>query len=919
MSNKAMRLILVVSAAVAASSVFGQSKLTGVHWKKVGPGIELEIQGSDLGKPKATWSSNHRAYTLEFDAAFAGRSASKRVNEAGIRSISWAKYRSNPPKSRVVVSFRSSSDFKPEMFASEGQGWFVAFGQDETAERFSALKAKAQAFPDSVPPLNKPMPMNQIIEKMAASPVNALPPTRGVSPFERKVSLTFEQADIVQILKALALQADVNIVTAPEVNGKFTVALNDVNVQQALDFVTALAGVRYALVGNTFVVTTSERFAKAMSHIYNKPDEVSETRIISLASGEGAQIKATVLKAVPQESEKGRYEILLPTEALKIETKSSEVNAQGSKNDGKSGSSVSGGGDVQKTDINSKADTGPALNARPKDMYLVLIGFPGRLNDVEKVVREVDTRIADASKVVIGKDIATRVIPIYSSRIAEVANAVRRVVDRDPKRELYNIQESDTGQTQSEEPLRLLVISGPVDSMTSVELFARGIDEGLCKSMGVDYPETQEDQVRAYEVFELKYVEPLEAAIELQNRVQGLRATVLPAPVSPMPKGVRSVSQGSGADSGSSSGSGTGSGGGSTSTVASGQNASGSQANLGSSASTNASGSGSGSGSGGGSSSSQDNGYSLTKNLGSEPMKLLVRGTRSQINQAREYLGMFDLPPRQVALELRVMELTKEDALKVGLDWSFLGDGIVRAIRINQGVGGTAGQSGNISTGNPASSLPGDQGWQHKSSSGSVLATLDSLAGTVKLLARPNIIASEGRATSIFIGDEIRYIESIQSSQNGTTITTGQVNVGVRFVVTPRVGSGGNITLDLNPELSLLKGFTAVPGGGNLPQTSLRSTNSVVNIKSGETLAIGGLIQEVDRRTVGGIPFLKDIPLLGWLFKRNDQSKTRSEIVFFLTAKEVSETNRGSAADPRRSGGEDAKAPMESRATGKGN
>ena len=117
--------------------------------------------------------------------------------------------------------------------------------------------------------------------------------------------------------------------------------------------------------------------------------------------------------------------------------------------------------------------------------------------------------------------------------------------------------------------------------------------------------------------------------------------------------------------------------------------------------------------------------------------------------------------------------------------------------------------------------------------------------------------------------------------------------------LTPRIGTGGTLTLDLNPEMSVLKGFLAVPGGGQLPQTSLRSSTNMVQMKSGETIAIGGLIQESDRKSVSGVPILMDLPIIGHLFKRTSNTKSRSEVVFFLTATEVGPNNRANAADPR--------------------
>ncbi len=271
----------------------------------------------------------------------------------------------------------------------------------------------------------------------------------------------------------------------------------------------------------------------------------------------------------------------------------------------------------------------------------------------------------------------------------------------------------------------------------------------------------------------------------------------------------------------------------------------------------------------------------------SVPMKLVLRGTSEQIRQARAFAGTLDVMPKQIALELRVMEMTKNEAERIGLDWSILTTGgVLRALRINQGLGGTPDTPGTVSA---------------ATRNESVIATLDSLANRQNLIARPNLLAMDGRETEVFVGDVIRYIEAIQSTQNGITVQTNEVRVGVRLAVLARAGGDGdNITLDLRPVLSFLRGFTPTPGGGNLPQTSERISQSTAVMRSGETIALGGLIQDVDRNNVSGIPILKDLPIIGALFRRTEKSKDRSEVVFFLTARVLDDKTRQDGAAPKR-------------------
>jgi general secretion pathway protein D len=265
-------------------------------------------------------------------------------------------------------------------------------------------------------------------------------------------------------------------------------------------------------------------------------------------------------------------------------------------------------------------------------------------------------------------------------------------------------------------------------------------------------------------------------------------------------------------------------------------------------------------------------------------MKLVLRGTTEEIEDAKKYLTQIDVPAKQVALELRVMELSKEDAERIGLDWDITtGSAAVRTVNLNQGF-----SDANNSVGVHI----GGKNW-----GGDVTLTLDQSVDKSHLIARPNLLALDGREGEIFVGDVIRYIESIQSTQNGVTITTNKVPVGVRLSVLPRIGTD-SITLDLRPSVSFLRGWTDIPGGGQLPQTSLRTAQSTVAIHDGDTIAIGGLIQDQDVLSESKVPILGDLPIIGRLFRKTDKSKVRREVVLFLTAKMVG-ANAGNAADPR--------------------
>ncbi len=309
------------------------------------------------------------------------------------------------------------------------------------------------------------------------------------------------------------------------------------------------------------------------------------------------------------------------------------------------------------------------------------------------------------------------------------------------------------------------------------------------------------------------------------------------------------------------------------------------------------SGTGSSSGGSGASNFGTDNGavagldapfQSMEKN--SVPMRIVLHGTDLEIKDAMKYLKIVDVAPKQIALELRVMSLTQEQAQKLGINWSILTGGAVSTVNLNEGNTGIGTNT------NPANSFAGNIGG--RGFNAGVTATLDAISNRTNLIARPNLLALDGREAEIFVGDDIKYVQSIQSTQNGVSVQTGDVPVGVRLAVLPHIGGHGDITMDLRPVVSFLNSFTPVPGGGQLPQTSLRIAQSTVELKSGETIAIGGLIQDQDIRNVQKLPILGDLPILGNLFRQTTHDRQRTEIVFFLTVREINKNSPHDLADP---------------------
>ena len=154
--------------------------------------------------------------------------------------------------------------------------------------------------------------------------------------------------------------------------------------------------------------------------------------------------------------------------------------------------------------------------------------------------------------------------------------------------------------------------------------------------------------------------------------------------------------------------------------------------------------------------------------------------------------------------------------------------------------------------------------------------------GKANILARPNITTIQGNEAVINIGSEVP-VPTVATTNSTTTTSIEYREAGIILKCTPRVNEDGIITVKVHTEVSsplYVEDMKAY-------RFQKRSADTTVRLKDGETMVIGGLIGKDEAKQMSKVPFLGDIPILGNLFKHIQNSKTDSEIMIFLTAKEV--------------------------------
>jgi len=251
---------------------------------------------------------------------------------------------------------------------------------------------------------------------------------------------------------------------------------------------------------------------------------------------------------------------------------------------------------------------------------------------------------------------------------------------------------------------------------------------------------------------------------------------------------------------------------------------------------------------------------------------------------------------RQVLLEARIVEVTLGSGSQMGVDW--------------QGLPSTAGNpaSASLVTTQPAGPLAGAaQGLLTVvATSARVQATLTALAqdNRLKVLSAPRLSTlNNQKAVLRVVREEVYSLPSSQvtpGAAGSSPIATSQiapliVPVGIILDILPQIGDDGVITLAVNPSISDVSAVRSfqVPGASGLlaqgsastqlPVVDRRDLDAVVRIRSGETLVLAGMIQNRETQANAGVPWLRNLPLLGALFSRDQKTQTRTELAIFIT------------------------------------
>ncbi len=312
---------------------------------------------------------------------------------------------------------------------------------------------------------------------------------------------------------------------------------------------------------------------------------------------------------------------------------------------------------------------------------------------------------------------------------------------------------------------------------------------------------------------------------------------------------------------------------------------------------------------------------------------LIVTAPLEAVASTERLVKELDVRPKQVLIETKLVEVSLNNNLNLGVQWDYQGVN-------NSNIGGTNGQNliGTITPPNslnsttqtpfltnpnltngagatgvmpmptsgamttvtnaiargtgvnlPASTIFGELTLGRITNSMFLSATLSAAAaeGKLKVLSDPKIATLNNQAANINVTTQIPYVTAnvIAGGLGTQTQTVTYVTTGIQLSVTPTINADGRITLIINPNVSQPSVTVAGNAATGAPAIDSRIAQTTVLVRDGETIVIGGLIHDSVTNQIAKVPILGDIPILGWLFKSKNVVRTRDELLIFVTPK----------------------------------
>ncbi len=268
---------------------------------------------------------------------------------------------------------------------------------------------------------------------------------------------------------------------------------------------------------------------------------------------------------------------------------------------------------------------------------------------------------------------------------------------------------------------------------------------------------------------------------------------------------------------------------------------------------------------------------------------LLVFAGKQDMEMIKKIVSQLDIVLAQVLIEAIIMEVSLDKSHNVGVSYvqnspTTAGHGYFSGIGgLNNGTILNSGSFANTGT-NLASAIPsGFSYWANFGNDFQATVTAIATDSRITVLSRPRIQTSHGVMANIQVGDQIPMVTGTYfGGINGAASSQYQLQfVGIQLQVTPLINPDGLVVMDINEQVQNI-GATYTIDNNAVPSTTQRSAQATVSVRDRDTIILGGMISSSKNTTHSGVPFLKDIPGLGYLFRSTSVDNQRTELIVLI-------------------------------------
>jgi type II secretory pathway component GspD/PulD (secretin) len=253
---------------------------------------------------------------------------------------------------------------------------------------------------------------------------------------------------------------------------------------------------------------------------------------------------------------------------------------------------------------------------------------------------------------------------------------------------------------------------------------------------------------------------------------------------------------------------------------------------------------------------------------------ITITASPDVVNRLERDISLIDRGRRQIEISARFVVIEWEKGTNLGAQW---GDVNFSALGLGNLIkSGLTGLTANFTA------------------ALSSILTANGYDTNVKSVAEPRITVEDGEKGEVSATEEHTIPILSGGGQAYSYYTTKEISVGVKMKVQPSITRDGQVKINLSQEVSDIVGeseFKQVGGASQMiPIVARRTTETILKIRNGETVAIGGLMNNMDQTKKSGIPFFRKIPVAGRFFGNKNQSSKQSELVVFITPRVIYET-----------------------------